>query len=113
MPQSAVCRMDLGMRRLQYFHIVTYAVWMLFLIPSLFIFVNYKQLQVVPHHDAQAPVHRPAAQRPHVHHLQELHHPGAAGPALGQDQHGPRGERSRSCILILDSIITEKGNSST
>ncbi|GIY58712.1 hypothetical protein CEXT_464811 [Caerostris extrusa] len=46
----------------------------------------------VPHHDAQAPVHRPAAQRPHVHHLQELHHPGAARPALGQIQHGPRGE---------------------
>ncbi|GIY28583.1 hypothetical protein CDAR_199171, partial [Caerostris darwini] len=67
----------------------------------------------VPHHDAQAPVHRPAAQRPHVHHLQELHHPGAARPPLRQKQHGPGGERGRSCILILDDTITEKDNSST
>ncbi|GIY42357.1 hypothetical protein CEXT_324271 [Caerostris extrusa] len=35
------CSRIQGMRRLQYFHIVTYAVSMLFLIPSLFIFVNY------------------------------------------------------------------------
>ncbi|GFT76211.1 calcitonin gene-related peptide type 1 receptor [Nephila pilipes] len=34
------------MRRLQYFHLVTYAISMLFLIPALFIFVIYKQLQV-------------------------------------------------------------------
>ncbi|GIX85852.1 hypothetical protein CDAR_284301 [Caerostris darwini] len=57
----------------------------------------------VPHHDAQAPVHRPAAQRPHVHHLQELHHPGAARPPLRQEQHGPGGERGRQTFWILDA----------
>ncbi|KAG8176552.1 hypothetical protein JTE90_010764 [Oedothorax gibbosus] len=36
------CSRIQGMRRLQYFHIITYAVSMLFLIPSLFIFVVYK-----------------------------------------------------------------------
>ncbi|CAL1288708.1 unnamed protein product [Larinioides sclopetarius] len=40
------CSRIQGMRRLQYFHIVTYAISMLFLIPALFIFVIYKQLQV-------------------------------------------------------------------
>ncbi|KAF8788170.1 Calcitonin receptor like protein [Argiope bruennichi] len=40
------CSRIQGMRRLQYFHIVTYVISMLFLIPALFIFVVYKQLQV-------------------------------------------------------------------
>ncbi|XP_054710653.1 calcitonin gene-related peptide type 1 receptor-like isoform X6 [Uloborus diversus] len=35
-----------GIRRLQYFHIVTYAVSILFLLPALIIFIIYKQLQV-------------------------------------------------------------------
>ncbi|XP_042902173.1 calcitonin receptor-like [Parasteatoda tepidariorum] len=35
-----------GMRRLQYFHIITYAISILFLLPALLIFAFYKQLQV-------------------------------------------------------------------
>ncbi|GFQ83973.1 hypothetical protein TNCT_703331 [Trichonephila clavata] len=57
----------------------------------------------VPHHDAQALIHRPAAERPHLHHLQELHHPGATGPPFGQGQHGPRGEWAFD--FIIESIL--------
>ncbi|GFY47977.1 g_PROTEIN_RECEP_F2_3 domain-containing protein [Trichonephila inaurata madagascariensis] len=61
----------------------------------------------VPHHDAQALVHRPAAERPHLHHLQELHHPGATGPPLRQGQHGPRGEWGELDIfLFIHGIVT-------
>ncbi|GFT06067.1 hypothetical protein TNCV_1594951 [Trichonephila clavipes] len=55
----------------------------------------------VPYHDAQTLVHRPAAERPHLHHLQELHHPGATGPPLRQGQHGPRGEWGKLDIFFF------------